>query len=65
MILFPLAVIWLIVVFVWVLHHSQNNEPEERVWRRWRPRPRNPRDGDPAGPGGRDRARKRASTTAR
>jgi hypothetical protein len=63
MVLFPLAVIWLIVVFVWVLHHSRNNEPEERVWRRWRPKPRKPRDGD--GPGARGRAARRASTPAR
>jgi hypothetical protein len=45
MVLFPLAVIWLIVIFVWVLRNSRNAPPEERVWRRWRPSPRRPRDG--------------------
>ena len=45
MVLFPLAVIWLIVIFVWVLRNSRNAPPEERVWRRWRPSPRKPRDG--------------------
>jgi hypothetical protein len=63
MVLFPLAVIWLIVVFVWVLRHSQNTEPEDRVWRRWRPKPRTPREGDSSGDRG--RAKRRASTTAR
>ena len=49
MVLFPLAVVWLIVVLVWVLKHSQNNAPEDRVWRRWTPRPpRRPWD-DPTG----------------
>jgi len=48
-VLFPLAVIWLIVVLVWVLRNSRNDTPEERVWRRWRPRRRGPRDGGPRG----------------
>ena len=64
MVLFPLAVIWLIVIFVWVLRNSRNAPPEERVWRRWRPSPRKPRDGsDPAG--ARGRAERRGSTRSR
>jgi hypothetical protein len=59
MVLFPIAVIWLIVVFVWVLRNSRNGEPEEPVWRRWRSKPRRPRDGD--GSGSRDRAERRAT----
>ena len=60
MVLFPLAVIWLIVIFVWVLRNSRNAPPEERVWRRWRPSPRKPRDGDePAG--SRRRARRESA----
>jgi hypothetical protein len=56
MVLFPLAVIWLIVIFVWVLRNSRNAPPEERVWRRWRPSPRKPRDGgDESGSRGRAR----------
>ena len=63
MVLFPLAVIWLIVIFVWVLRNSRNAPPEERPWRRWRPKPRRPRDGEPAGP--RSRAERRAASTRR
>ena len=62
MVLFPLALLWLIVVAVWVYRHSQSTPPEDQVWRRWRPRPRAPRDGEPTA--GRARAR-RASKTAR
>jgi hypothetical protein len=61
MVLFPIAVIWLIVVAVWIYRSSRDTPPDERVWRRWRPSPRSPRDGDGSG----DRPRRRASTTAR
>jgi hypothetical protein len=61
MVLFPLAVIWLIVIFVWVLRNSRNAPPEERVLRRWRPSPRKPRDGEPSG----SRRARRASTRSR
>jgi hypothetical protein len=60
MVLFPIAVIWLIVVFVWVLRNSRNAPPEERVWRRWRPAPRKPRDGRDAG-GARAEARRESA----
>jgi hypothetical protein len=49
MVLFPIAVVWLIVVLVWVLRNSRNELPEDRIWRRWRPSPRKPRDGRDAG----------------
>jgi hypothetical protein len=49
MVLFPLAVVWLVVVLVWVLRNSRNAAPEDRVWRRWRPSPRRPRDGGDSG----------------
>jgi hypothetical protein len=43
MVLFPLAVLWLVIGLVWVLRHSRNELPEDRVWRRWTPRtPRRP-----------------------
>ena len=60
MVLFPIAVIWLVVIFVWVLRNSRNAPPEERVWRRWRPSPRKPRDG---GETSRSRARARREST--
>jgi hypothetical protein len=47
MILFPIAVVWLIVVLVWVLRNSRNEASDEPVWRRWRRAPRSPRDGGP------------------
>jgi hypothetical protein len=60
MVLFPLAVIWLVIVLVWVLRNSRNDIPEERTWHRWPARPRKPRDGSD------DRSRaRRASTRAR
>jgi hypothetical protein len=61
MVLFPLAIVWLVVVLVWVLRNSRNDLPEERVWQRFRPRPR--RDGDPPRSG--RRANRRASATGR
>jgi hypothetical protein len=63
MVLFPIAVIWLVVVIVWVVRNSQNAGPEDPVWRRWRSKPRRPRDGDSSGR--RDRAGRRASATER
>jgi hypothetical protein len=65
MVLFPIAVIWLAIVFVWVLRNSRNGEPEETVWQRWRPRPRRPRDGaDTGGGGSRTRARRETTRAA-
>ena len=50
MVLFPIAVLWLVIVAVWVIRNSRNENPEqERVWHRWTPRPRRPRDGDASG----------------
>ena len=60
MVLFPIAVIWLVVIFVWVLRNSRNAPPEERVLRRWRPKPRTPRDEDGAGSRGRAARRETA-----
>jgi hypothetical protein len=59
MVLFPLALVWLIVVLVWVLRNSRNAAPEEPVWSRWRPTPRTPRDGD-ASRGARARGKRAA-----
>jgi hypothetical protein len=54
MVLFPFALIWLIVVLVWVVRNEVKPPEERRTWIRRRPRPpRNPR-GRPHG--SRDRA---------
>jgi hypothetical protein len=46
MVLFPIALIWLICVVIWLVRNSQNDgapPPEPRDPRRWRPRtPRRP-----------------------
>jgi hypothetical protein len=61
MVLFPLAVIWLVVILVWVLRNSRNAEPEEPVWRRWRHSPRRPRDGGDDAGGSRARSRRKSA----
>jgi hypothetical protein len=61
MVLFPFALIWLIVVIVWIVRNEQNREEgEPRVWARWRKPPRDPRRGGPDRTGGR-RGSSRAS----
>jgi len=63
MVLFPIAVLWLAAVLIWVIRNGRNEDPQqERTWRRWSPRPRRPRDGET--PGARSRG-KRAGATRR
>jgi hypothetical protein len=65
MVLFPLAVIWLIVVIVWVVR-NQTAPPEERAWARWRPRPpRTPPRGRPHGSPDRSGGRRASAGTTR
>jgi hypothetical protein len=48
MILFPIALIWLVVALVWIIRNS-TNEPDvpEQSWRRFVPRiPKRPWNGD-------------------
>ena len=53
MVLFPIALIWLICVVIWIVRNSMNDdvpgqEPEQP--RRWWPRPpRRPHDRKPSG----------------
>jgi hypothetical protein len=55
MVLFPIALVWLVIVIVWVVRNEV--KPEEGRLRRWVPRrprsPRNPGRGRPNDPGGR------------
>ena len=42
MILFPLALLWIVGVIIWVIRNNVTDEPgasEPRDWKRWRPRP--------------------------
>jgi hypothetical protein len=42
MILFPLALLWIVGVIIWVIRNNVSGEPgasEPRDWKRWRPRP--------------------------
>ena len=42
MILFPLALLWIVGVIIWVIRNNVDSEPgapEPRDWKRWRPRP--------------------------
>jgi len=42
MILFPLALLWIVAVIIWVIRNNVSGEPgasEPRDWKRWRPRP--------------------------
>lgn len=42
MILFPLALLWIVGVIIWVIRNNVSGEPgasEPREWKRWRPRP--------------------------
>jgi hypothetical protein len=57
MILFPIALVWLVVALIWIVGNS-TNEPDapEQNWRRFVPRvPRRPWN---SGPGSRRAARK-------
>jgi hypothetical protein len=55
MVLFPFALIWIIIIAVWVIRNERNSEEERvRVWSRLRPRrPRDPSRGGPDRSGGR------------
>lgn len=55
MVLFPIALVWLIVVIVWVVRNERNHEEgQPRQWAQWRPTPpRDPRRGGPERSGGR------------
>ena len=59
MVLFPIALIWLVCVVIWLVRNS-TNEPElpPDEPRRWWPRPRRPGRG-PTGSRSRDRAASR------
>lgn len=48
MVLFPFALIWMIIVIVWVVRNESNKPDEERFWvkKGWHPRrPRSPGSG--------------------
>jgi hypothetical protein len=66
MVLFPIALIWIICVLVWLIRNSLN-EPdvpgEEREQRRWWPRP--PRRPNGRRPSGSRSGDKRAATRSR
>ena len=55
MVLFPFALIWLVVLIVWIVRNEQNREDgEPRRWAWWRPKPpRDPQRGGPDRVGGR------------
>ncbi|HEU5213350.1 MAG TPA: hypothetical protein VFU10_11320 [Gaiellaceae bacterium] len=55
MVLFPFALIWLVVLIVWVVRNEKNREEgDPRRWAWWRPSPpRDPRRGGPDRVGGR------------
>jgi hypothetical protein len=40
MVLFPIALLWLVGVIIWVVRNEAKPENERKLdWRRWRPRP--------------------------
>jgi hypothetical protein len=40
MVLFPIALLWLVGVIIWVVRNEAKPGKERRLdWRRWRPRP--------------------------
>ena len=42
MVFFPIALLWIIGVIIWVIRNNVSEEPgaaEPRDWKRWRPRP--------------------------
>jgi hypothetical protein len=65
MVLFPIAFIWLLIVVIWLVRNSMNEDVppgEEREPRRFWPRPpRRPNDRRPHGSRSSDRASSRAS----
>lgn len=48
MLLFPIMLLWIVGVLIWIVRNNITDEPGERAprdWTRWRPRPHRPRDG--------------------
>ncbi len=52
MVLFPLALIWLIVIVVWAIRSRPSDPAKPTGERTWRRRPRGPRQGPERGPAG-------------
>jgi hypothetical protein len=68
MVLFPLALLWIIGVIVWIVRNNLDGSPgeRERSWRRWRPRPpRRPWSTAPSSPARRAGGAARASAPER
>jgi hypothetical protein len=67
MVLFPIALLWLIGVIVWVVRNEAKPGQERKLdWRRWRPRPpRLPRGGRAGGAEARAGRRERRPAHAR